>query len=538
LALSRARIGGIAVNETARSVPQSRAWAKALHVVIFVAMSGIVVAQAAGHPHRFADPALLAWAAAIALVDLLPVPVWGSATVGMDLPLSVATAILYPAPVAGAVAMIGAFDPRELKGQIPFSRALFNRAQIGLSTMVVGIVFHQWATAHSSAPLLTGAALPALAAGYATNVSLVTAAMSLDFGVSPRAVLQRLRVGGMAEFIGTYLGLGLLGAWLVLFYLRVGAWSIAIVIVPVLFARQMLYRSRALAETTERLRQREGDLARQAQRLETLLEKEKQASAELRQLNVMRNQFVAVASHELRTPLTSILGFAKTLRRPEFSGDPKWRDEFLQSIERQSDRLLRMVENLFTLNVLEGGRVLPSLGRVPLEDLFHEVVEGLGSQGARVRLALEDDLPWPVTDRDLLARVLTNLLDNALKYSPADSECELGARGEDGSVVLWVRDRGIGIPSTELDRIFEPFYQVDSSSIRRFRGAGLGLGVVKGLVEHLGGSISVDSALGEGTTFTVRLPLEHPNDASSGSPPDPRVRLDDPDHSAAPSRER
>src|SRR5436190_13547434 len=243
--------------------------------------------------------------------------------------------------------MVGAFDPRELKGEIPVSRALFNRAQIGLSTMVVGLVFHQWATAHSPAPVLTAAALPALAAGYATNVSLVTAAMSLDFGVSPVAVVERLRVGGLAEFVGTYLGLGLLGAWLVLFYLRVGAWSIAIVLVPVLFARQMLYRSRILAETTQQLREREADLARQARRLEGLLEKEKQASAELRELNVMRNQFVAVASHELRTPLTTILGFAKTLRRPEFASDPKWRDEFLQSIERQSDRLLRMVENLF-----------------------------------------------------------------------------------------------------------------------------------------------------------------------------------------------
>src|SRR5947207_4185433 len=135
---SRGRIGGNAVNETTRSAPRARAWAKALHVVVFVAMSAIVVPQAASHPEQFADPALLAWAAAIALVDLLPVPVWGSATVGMDLPLSVAPAILYPAPVAGTVAMVGAFDPRQLKGEIRVSRALFNRAEFGLATMVVG----------------------------------------------------------------------------------------------------------------------------------------------------------------------------------------------------------------------------------------------------------------------------------------------------------------------------------------------------------------------------------------------------------------
>ena len=479
-------------------------------MAVFVGVIGAIATQLARHPTTFADPAYLAWAAAIAFVDLLPVPVWGSATVGMDLPLCVAAAILYPAPVAGLIATVGAFDPRELRGHIPVSRALFNRAQIGLSTMIVGVVFHQWATPRSGAALVVLAALPALAAGYATNVTLVTAAMSLDFGLPPRAVAARLRVGGMAEFLGTYLGLGLLGALLVVFYMRVGPWSIVIVVVPVLFARQLLYRSRSLTETTERLKERERALAEQAERLEGLLEKERQATAELREVAKMRSEIIAVASHELRTPLTSILGFAKTLRQPEFASDPKWRDEFLGSIERQSDRLLRMVEDMFTLNVLENGRTLTTMGRVPLDDLCREVVEGLGTRGSRVRVRLEPDLPWLVTDRDLLGRVLMNLLDNALKYSPPESTCEIGARRAGESIELWVRDRGIGIPDGERERIFEPFYQVDSGSVRRFRGAGLGLGVVKGLVEHLGGTISVESTLGRGSTFTVALPIERP----------------------------
>jgi signal transduction histidine kinase len=496
------------VNETARSAPRTRAWARALHVAVFCGVAAAIASEVVRDPRRFDDPAYLAWAAAIALVDLLPVPVWGSATVGMDLPLSVAVAVLYPAPVAGLIATVGAFDPRELSRHIPLSRALFNRAQIGLSTMIVGLVFHQWATRHSGPALLVLAALPALAAGYAANVMLVASAMSLDFGVSPRSIVRRLRVGGMSEFLATYLGLGLLGALLVLFYMRIGPWSIAIVLVPVLFARQLLYRSRALAETTDRLRERELTLAEQAERLEALLEKERQATAALRELNRMRNEFIAVASHELRTPLTSILGYAKTLRQPKFGSDPAWREEFLHAIVRQSERLVRMVENVFATNLLEGGRMASSLGRVALDDLCREVVEGLGNEASRVDIRLEPGLPWLLTDRDLLGRVLTNLLDNALKYSPPNTPCELGARRVGQSVDVWVTDHGIGIPKDKRDRIFEPFYQVDSGPVRRFHGLGLGLGVVRGLVEHLAGTISFSSAVGEGSTFTVTLPIE------------------------------
>ncbi|MGZ5302323.1 MAG: sensor histidine kinase, partial [Actinomycetota bacterium] len=119
------------------------------------------------------------------------------------------------------------------------------------------------------------------------------------------------------------------------------------------------------------------------------------------------------------------------------------------------------------------------------------------------------------TDRQLLSRVITNLLDNALKYSPEETICELDARADDDELVFSVRDYGIGIEPEQMARIFERFYQVDSSSTRRFSGAGLGLSMVRDLVRHLGGTVSVESAPAEGSTFTVRLPIRAPEEAAA-----------------------
>jgi signal transduction histidine kinase len=115
-----------------------------------------------------------------------------------------------------------------------------------------------------------------------------------------------------------------------------------------------------------------------------------------------------------------------------------------------------------------------------------------------------------VTDRDMVGRILTNLLDNALKYSPEDAPCGVAAGFDDGRIVFRVRDQGIGIDPRDLPRIFESFYQADSSTVRRFGGAGLGLYVTKRLVEHLGGDIAVASTPGEGSVFTVTLPVSPP----------------------------
>jgi signal transduction histidine kinase len=223
----------------------------------------------------------------------------------------------------------------------------------------------------------------------------------------------------------------------------------------------------------------------------------------------MKGEFVAVVSHELRTPVTALIGYAKTLKRPEFADDPELRAEFLQRMERQSERLLSLIENLLTASRIESDQLPVSVGRVLFEDLCRDVVEGLAIEASRVSLAVPTDLPVLFTDRQLLSRVVSNLVDNALKYSPNGTPCELGARAAGSSIVFWVEDRGIGIPESEIPKIFEHFYQVDASSTRTFRGAGLGLSLVQDLLRKLGGTIEVQSREGEGSRFTVTIPVEY-----------------------------
>src|SRR5437660_6881440 len=304
------------------------------------------------------------------------------------------------------------------------------------------------------------------------------------------------------QFLIEHVGLGLSAAVIVKFSVA-GEWSVAVFLAALVFARQMYFQSRAL---TDRLAEQNQTLAEQAARLEHLLAKEQESVAELRELNKMKSDFVAVVSHELRTPLTAIIGFVKTLRRPEFSEDVASRDEFLQAMERQGDRLLRLVENLLTVSRLENDTLSPAVGRVSFTDLCREIVEGLGGSADRIRLDIPDDIPVLFTDRDLLGRVISNLLDNALKYSPDQSPCLLGARLEGTTLRFWVSDTGIGIAAHELGRVFHRFYQVDSSTTRVFRGTGLGLALVKDLLEQLGGAVEVESEPGRGSTFTVTLP--------------------------------
>jgi signal transduction histidine kinase len=275
--------------------------------------------------------------------------------------------------------------------------------------------------------------------------------------------------------------------------------------------------------TSTTLASQNARLGQQARRLEELLQKEQHTVAELRELNRLKTNFVAIASHELRTPLTSIIGYAKTLRLRQFGDDAGSRDEFLGAIERQGDRLFRLVENLLTTSQLEDARPRLSVSSFSFREVCQEVAEDFGSRGSRVRIDVPPGLPAMLTDREYTGQIVQNLLGNALKFSPPHGPCELGARRAGESLVFWVRDEGIGIPPEEAGRIFERFYQVDSSSTRRYGGIGLGLNLVKNLVQVLGGSIEVLSEPDRGSTFTVTIPLVH----ASVAPPDGAGAADD-----------
>src|ERR687888_1197398 len=312
-------------------------------------------------------------------------------------------------------------------------------------------------------------------------------------GATPRAV-----AGVYQDYAGIRSGLSRLFRTIVITML-IGLGALYLVLLPI-----TLPVARTLAEQNRKLEE-------EARRSEELLRKEHHTVSELRRLNLAQGEFVAVASHELRTPLTSIIGYAKTLRQPQFANDSSARDEFLQAIERQGDRLFQLVENLLTSSHVEDHILRLSISTFSFRDLVRDVVEGLGNRRERVLVALPPDLPTVLSDRQYVAQIIQNLLGNALKFSPPETQCELGARWAGGTMTFWVRDHGIGIPEDEIDRIFDRFYQVDSSTPRPYGGIGLGLSLVRNLVKTLGGTISVNSKPKLGSTFNVTLPLVHPS---------------------------
>ena len=257
---------------------------------------------------------------------------------------------------------------------------------------------------------------------------------------------------------------------------------------------------------TRTLRRQNDQLHEQADQLSELLENEQATVAELRELDRMTGDFVAASSHELRSPLTSILGYARILRSTLDGADPVSL-EAVDAIERQSSRMLRLVTNLLRESRIEADVVEGAGAPFDVGDLVREVAADFHGEGARILPDIAPDLPDVNADRGRIAEVLINLVDNSLKYSAKDTTVTVSARIEDDELVLGIRDEGPGIEAGDLPRIFDRFYQADQSSTRLHGGVGLGLHIVKGLVDSMQGRVLAESIPGVGSTFTVRVPL-------------------------------
>ncbi|AGY60695.1 sensor histidine kinase [Gloeobacter kilaueensis] len=235
------------------------------------------------------------------------------------------------------------------------------------------------------------------------------------------------------------------------------------------------------------------------------------------ELDQAQADFVSTVSHELRTPLTSIKGFIDTLLRSGSQLSEAQHRRFLRIIKNQADRLTRLVEDILTVSKIQSGRLKNLPQRLELAEIVDRVVENLSQKftGNPMLTELPADLPRIWADQDRLEQILTNLIDNALKYSEAGSPVQISAHVDpEDPNVLWiaVRDRGIGIPEGHLDQIFNRFSRIDSPLTREREGTGLGLYITKSLVESLGGSISVESQYGVGSVFTISLPAAHPGE--------------------------
>jgi two-component system phosphate regulon sensor histidine kinase PhoR len=240
---------------------------------------------------------------------------------------------------------------------------------------------------------------------------------------------------------------------------------------------------------------------------------------ELRRLEKIRKDFVANVSHELRTPLTSIKGYVEALLDGA-KDDPTAQEKFLRIILAQSDRLNLIIEDLLELSKIESGRVSFKQEPIDLRAIIERTLSMIkplaDKKGHRILTRVEEPLPPLTGDEDRLVQVLTNLLDNAVKYTPEQGTITVAARrtapdrrilAAGPTLELTVSDTGIGIPEQDRPRVFERFYRVDKARSRELGGTGLGLAIVKHIVEGHGGQVWVEGNVPTGSRFVVRLPL-------------------------------
>jgi two-component system phosphate regulon sensor histidine kinase PhoR len=231
--------------------------------------------------------------------------------------------------------------------------------------------------------------------------------------------------------------------------------------------------------------------------------------SDLKRLEKIRKDFVANVSHELKTPVTVIKGYAEALLDGLVTTDPERAVSFIEIIKNHIERQAELIGNLLILSELESDEFTLDLLPLDLEGAARRAVTFLESKaverGATVKMTGFERLPPVLIDPGRIEQVFVNLLDNALKYTPAGGQVEVSAVAEAERVVVTVRDNGPGIPPRSLARVFERFYRVDEGRSREEGGHGLGLAIVKHIVQLHGGTVSVESTPGRGSAFSFTL---------------------------------
>jgi signal transduction histidine kinase len=423
---------------------------------------------------RFLKPEILLslafWTLTTALVEFLPVPVWKSLQVGTGFPLFTAVAFIYPPAVASLVAFLGSSDPRELRRQVRPLRAFFNRTQLALSLLAASATFHALGGSVESWSRELLLAVPlAVLVFYVCNLTLVAIVLSLEHGVSISAVFRMTPVGRPWEFLISYLGLGLLGVALARLYLEVGWWAVAAFVMPLLLARQMFFRTRALEEAAQELQDREIVLRALSNRMAEERQDERKAIAgylhdDLAQVLYRMSLHLDISEKHLE------------------QGDTSNAREEIAAIRTSRNRAMELIRAL--IRDLHRS----PLGRAGLsEALVSYAHETERDTGLQIRTVLEPvDMAAPV--QLLCYHVAREAVNNAIKHAEASTITISVERTRDGAR-LKVRDDGRG-------------FDVDAGEPEGHYG----LTMMRERAQVSGGTFTIRSAVGEGTTVIADFP--------------------------------
>ncbi len=414
---------------------------------------------------------LVPWVVLVAIVELLPVPVWHGLQVSLGFPLLMVVAFLYPPVAAALAALVGSFDPREFRREVGLLLALFNRCQVALAVFAASSVFHALGSLErSSTVVVAGAAVLAAAADYLVNVALVGVGASIKFRLGFVRVLRQMRIGRLPEFLVSYLALGLLGLVVAQLYLRVGFWSVPAFVLPLLFARQMFFRSRALEEAHRELQDREAVLRALSNRMAEERQEERAAIA-------------AYLHDDLAQILFRLSLQVDVARRHLAAGKLEEASRVLEQIketrQQTSDRIRALIRDLHRSPL--GPRGLA-------EAVQGFIAETARDSGVRFHTDISDvELPPPIAL--LVYHIAREGVMNALKHARASNVwVTVGEEGGD-AVQLVIRDDGVG---------FDPEAPSPDGHF--------GLAMMRERATVGGGTFDLRSAPGRGTTITVRFP--------------------------------
>jgi signal transduction histidine kinase len=412
----------------------------------------------------------VAWVVIIGLVELMPVPMWRGTTISMGFPLLMVVAFIYDPAAAAAVAFLAASDPRELKREVGLLRALFNRCQVALAVGAASLIFHSLADINESsvAVLLIAASLAAVA-DYLVNATLVALAASIHYRMHPIRVIRQLRVGRLSEFVVSYLGLAVFGVVLAKVFESVEFYAVPAFVIPLLLARQMFFRSKALEEAHKELQDREHVL----RALSTRMAEERQDE---------RLQIAGFLHDDLAQLLFRLSIQVDVARRHLDSGKLEETERLLLEIKetknRTSDRIRALIRDLHR----------SPLGRAGLAEALHSFMAETGRESdVRFHPDIDEiDLPAPIAL--LLYHIAREGVMNSLKHAQA-SNMWITVKQVGEEVELVLRDDGVGFDAEAP----EPEGHYGMTMMRERANVG-------------GGTLKVSSAPGQGATITVRFP--------------------------------